>query len=162
MDRNLLVSVKIRPLPSASVLSSGRSVYWGLTRYRRDSEPRTMISGARQAKHSGITHWVHVVSALFMLSYIAFDVLDLDLSDFILNHVPHQTSPAIAEAVKVPQLSDPAKTSAQRIVSSLSAGPISRDALGNDSSKIVSSQRFGVIFHRRIIPPRSSNASPPH
>jgi hypothetical protein len=121
-----------------------------------------MISGAKLRRNSRIMRWVHLINVLFVFSYIAFDVLDLDLSDFIFNHAPYQTTPAIAEAVKLPQLSDPTKLSTRRLVPSVSAEPALRGAEGNDSPQIASSRRFGVLFHRLIIPPRNSDPSPPH
>jgi sec-independent protein translocase protein TatA len=50
----------------------------------------------RRQRRRGI---LHVIVAFFVFSYIAFDVLDLDLSSFPLQHPAHKQALIIAEAV---------------------------------------------------------------
>ena|ERR1043166_4784378 len=44
--------------------------------------------------------FIHVVTAFFVFSYLAFDVLDLDLSKFRRTQTPHEKTSVIAEAGK--------------------------------------------------------------
>ena len=55
-------------------------------------------------QHFNLRQSVHVVCAVFVLFYIAFDVLDLDLSDFPLQQMSHRQVVIVAEAPQVPEL----------------------------------------------------------
>jgi hypothetical protein len=51
-------------------------------------------------------HSIHIVGALFVLSYVSFQVLDLDLSDFPLKHAAAERASAVLEAPEATQLSN--------------------------------------------------------
>ena len=53
-----------------------------------------------------LRRFVHIITALFVFSYIAFDVLDLDLSDFPLKPVLHQRVVVMAEMPKAVKLTN--------------------------------------------------------
>lgn len=48
--------------------------------------------------------FVYILAAVFVLSYIAFDVLDLDLSDFPLSKTPRTRVVAVTESAKATKL----------------------------------------------------------
>ena len=47
---------------------------------------------------------MHIITVLFVFSYIAFDVLDLDLSDFPLQQSSHRQVVIVAEATNAAEL----------------------------------------------------------
>jgi hypothetical protein len=47
---------------------------------------------------------MHIITVLFVVSYIAFDVLDLDLSDFPLQQPSHKQVVIVAEAINAAEL----------------------------------------------------------
>ena len=57
---------------------------------------------------SSIRLWrlVHIVTAMFVFSYIAFDILDLDLSDFPLKQRTHERVAAVTEVPKGTELAN--------------------------------------------------------
>jgi len=48
--------------------------------------------------------WIHIITILFVFSYIAFDILDLDLSEFPLQQVSHKQVVILAEAPSATEL----------------------------------------------------------
>lgn len=47
---------------------------------------------------------VHIATAVFVLSYVFFQVLDLDLSNFPLKHVPENRALALVESTETIQI----------------------------------------------------------
>jgi|SRR5262249_25555390 len=54
----------------------------------------------RRSRSSFLWRAVYIVSAVFIFSYIVFDVLDLDLSDFPLRQAPIQKTAAVIQLPK--------------------------------------------------------------
>jgi len=57
---------------------------------------------------TSVSFWrlVHIFTVVFVLSYIAFDVLDLDLSDFPLKRAPRQRVVVMTEMPKGTELAN--------------------------------------------------------
>ena len=119
-----------------------------------------MFSGPKVAGNPALRQWVHIISVLFVFSYIAFDVLDLDLSDFVWNHGPREEAPIISDAVKLPELSDPAKLSNVRIPRSVIQSLYTQTSIQIRALTIPSVPRTPTIFHRLILPASTSDPSP--
>ena len=62
---------------------------------------------------------IHIVTALFVLSYISFQVLDLDLSDFPTSESSGETSLAIVEASESTELASAINETSFRVTPSL-------------------------------------------
>jgi len=103
---------------------------------------------------------VHIISAVFVFSYIAFDVLDLDLSDFPLNHAQREKTALVSEAPKITEPSNAGNFHGFRIAPSLVARPIFKDSIQNNLLRVPRFRKLLVSFHPLIIPRSSSDPSP--
>lgn len=63
-----------------------------------------MLRHLRFPTYVSLWRLVHIVTAVFVFSYIAFDVLDLDLSDFPLKQVPRERVILVTEVPKGTEL----------------------------------------------------------
>src|SRR5712692_10821570 len=75
-------------------------------------------------KHVELKRWclwraIHILSALFVCSYISFHVLDLDLSDFPLTEPSGETTLVIIEAPETTELASAISETSFRVTPSL-------------------------------------------
>ena len=105
---------------------------------------------------------MYIISAVFVFSYIAFDVLDLDLSNFRLNHAPFEKTAIVSEAPKPTELSNAANIHGLRIAPSLQEPPVFKDKIQSDLLRIPRFRKLRITFHPLIIPRSSSDPSPAH
>lgn len=63
-----------------------------------------MLRRLRFPTYVSLWQLVYIVTAVFVFSYIAFDVLDLDLSDFPLKQVPRERVVIVTEVPKGTEL----------------------------------------------------------
>jgi hypothetical protein len=63
-----------------------------------------MLRHSRFPTYVSLWQLVYIVTAVFVFSYIAFDVLDLDLSDFPLKQVPRERGVMVTEVPKGTEL----------------------------------------------------------
>ena len=59
---------------------------------------------------------IHLVSAVFVLSYVFFQVLDLDLSDFPLKAAPEERAVVLTEATETTELTNAISEDSFRLV----------------------------------------------
>ena len=116
----------------------------------------------RLAKGFGFWRCVYLISAVFVFSYIAFDVLDLDLSDFPLSHTPREKTAIVTEVPKITGSLNAGNPDGFRIAPSLLEPPIFKDSLQSDLLRVPRFRKFLISFHPLIIPRSSSEPSPAH
>ena len=120
-----------------------------------------MLRYFRLTKRSRFWGWVHIVSALFVFSYIAFDVLDLDLSDFPLKHAPHERAAIITETPKATELVNTVNWDGFKIALLLPA--IFKESIRIQQKNLLRTSRFRkarMLFHPRIVQRSTSDSSP--
>jgi hypothetical protein len=66
---------------------------------------KRILSAIRLMKWHRLRRPIHIVSAVFVLSYVSFQVLDLDLSDFPLKHAAAERASVILESPETTELS---------------------------------------------------------
>ena len=121
-----------------------------------------MLRYFRLTKRSRFWGWVHIVSALFVFSYIAFDVLDLDLSDFPFKHAPREKAAIITETPKATELVNTVNSDGFKIALLLLPA-IFKESIRIQQKNLLRTSRFRkarMLFHPRIVQ-RSTSDSPP-
>ena len=116
------------------------------------------------AKCFNFRRWMHVASAVFVLSYIAFDVLDLDLSDFPLKETSHERTAIIAETPKTVELTNALSADSFRITSSLLQPFESKESIRFQQKTLLQPTRFRdtrIHLHRFHLPQSSNSDSSP-
>jgi|GEM_PF-2392245 len=120
-----------------------------------------MLRHLRLIKRFRFWRWVHIMSAVLVFSYVAFDVLDLDLSDFPLN----ERMLIITEAPKATEMVHTLNWSGFQIVPSLLQPSLFKESIRIQQKNILRASRFRearILFHRLIIPQSSTlDSSPP-
>ena len=89
---------------------------------------------------------IHIVTALFVLSYISFQVLDLDLSDFPTSESSGETSLAIVEASESTELASAINETSFRVTPSL-VDPAIKES--------IRFQQKNLLQHTRVRNPRT-------
>ena len=120
-----------------------------------------MLRHLRLIKRFRFWRWVHIMSAVLVFSYVAFDVLDLDLSDFPLN----ERMLIITEAPKATEIVHTLNWSGFQIVPSLLHPSLFKESIRIQQKNILRASRFRearILSHRLIIPQSSTlDSSPP-
>lgn len=118
-----------------------------------------MLRHLRLIKRFRFWRWVHIMSAVLVFSYVAFDVLDL--SDFPLN----ERMLIITEAPKATEIVHTLNWSGFQIVPSLLQPSLFKESIRIQQKNILRASRFRearILFHRLIIPQSSTlDSSPP-
>jgi hypothetical protein len=120
-----------------------------------------MFLRLRLTKHRNLWQWVHILSAVFVFSYIAFDVLDLDLSDFPLKHPAREKAAAITATVKPTELLTTTKSEAFRIESSLLRSSAFKELVRiqqKDMSRTSRLRKSRLTFRPPIVPQPTSDS----
>ena len=101
---------------------------------------------------------VHIVTVVFVFSYIAFDVLDLDLSDFPLKQVPRERVVVVTEAPKGTGLANLLDQNGLRMKPSLLDPSIFKESIRLQHKDKLIALRFRAdrIHVPRLTLPRSS------
>ena len=129
-------------------------------------EPFTVMKMARILRVSpSLRFWrlVHIVTAVFVFSYIVFDVLDLDLSDFPLKQVPHERVVVVTEVPKVTELTNLFGGGGLLIEPSFLDPAIFKESTRlqhKDTRRTLRSNTY-LYIHRLIFPRSSSQDSSP-
>jgi hypothetical protein len=118
-------------------------------------------------RSTSVRFWrlVHIVTALFVFSYIAFDVLDLDLSDFPLKQAPREQVVVVTEVPKGIVLANLRGDTGLRMEPSLLDPAIFKESnrlrYHKDTLRALRSTAYPHVH--RLTFPRSSNqdSSPP-
>ena len=100
---------------------------------------------------------VHIFTAVFVLSYIAFDVLDLDPSDFPLKRAPRQRVVVVTEMPKGTELASLLEGHLLRM-EPLLLDPSFKESIRLHHKDMLRTFSFGVdrIYVHRITHPLSS------
>ena len=118
-----------------------------------------MLRHLRLIKRFRFWRWVHIMSAVLVFSYVAFDVLDL--SDFPLN----ERMLIITEAPKATEMVHTLNWNGFHIVPSLLQPSLFKESIRIQQKNILRASRFRearILFHRLIIPQSSTlDSSPP-
>ena len=107
---------------------------------------------------------IHIASAIFVFFYIAFDVLDLDLSDFPLKQAAHERTVIIAETPKTVELANALGADSFRIASSLRQPFESKESTRFQQKNLLQPTQFRdtlVHLHRFHLPQSYSTDSSP-
>jgi len=120
-----------------------------------------MLRHLKLIKRFRFWRWVHIMSAVLVFSYVAFDVLDLDLSDFPLN----ERMLIITEAPKATEMVHTLNWNGFHIVPSLLQTSLFKETIRIQQKNILRASRFRearILFHQLIIPQSSTlDSSPP-
>ena len=122
-----------------------------------------MLRYFRLTKRFRFWRWVHLVSAVFVFSYIAFDVLDLDLSNFPLKHAPRERAAIITEAPKATELVNTVNSDGFRIAPLLLQPSIFKESIRIQQKDLLRTSRFRkarILFRPRIVQRSTSDSSP--
>ena len=106
---------------------------------------------------------VHIVTVMFVFSYIAFDVLDLDLSDFPLKQVTHERVAVVTEVPKGTELANLLGDAGPRMEPSLLDPAIFKGSTRlrhKDTLRTLRSTAY-PHFHRLTFPRSSTRDSSP-
>jgi hypothetical protein len=123
-----------------------------------------MLRGLRLTKRFNLWRLVYIASAVFVFSYIAFDVLDLDLSDFPLKQASHERTVIITETPKTVELANALSAESFRIASSLAQPLVSNESIRFQQKHLIQPKRFRqtlILLHRLNLPQSSSTDSSP-
>jgi hypothetical protein len=105
---------------------------------------------------------IQIVTAMFVFSYIAFDVLDLDLSNFPLKQVPHERV-VVTEVPKGTELANLFSDDGLRIEPLFLDPAIFKESTRlrhKDTRRILRSNTY-LNIHRLIFPRSSTQGSSP-
>src|ERR1700730_9386302 len=105
---------------------------------------------SKLAKRFRFWQCLHILCAAFVFSYIVFDVLDLDLSDFPLKHATHEKTAIVTEALKVTELVSIGNSDGFWIARSLLQPASFKDSVRIQHKDLLRSSRFGnfrIFFH---------------
>ena len=106
---------------------------------------------------SRISRLVYVIAAIFVVIYIAFDVLDLDLSNFPLNRTPRQRLEVVTQTPKAVELVNLCERSTFSLERLLPDPSISRDSIRlNHKGGTVLMVRAARTHILKLTLPRSS------
>lgn len=124
-------------------------------------EKRTS-SRARILNRYRLWRAIHILTAVFVCSYISFHVLDLDLSDFPLTDSSDETTLAITEAPETTELSAAMSENSFRIMPSL-LDPAIKESIRLQQKNLRRQTRVrdNRLRLRRLMIPRSSTAVDP-
>jgi len=124
-----------------------------------------MLRHVRLTKRFRFWRWIHIVSAVFVFSYIAFDVLDLELSDFPLRHATREKMLIITEAPKATEMVNTLNWNGFRIVLSLLQPSLFKESIRIQQKNMLRASRFRearIPFHRLTLSQSSTlDSSPP-
>jgi len=106
---------------------------------------------------------IHILSALFVCSYISFHVLDLDLSDFPLTEPSGETTLVIIEAPETTELASAISETSFRVTPSL-VDPAIKESIRFQQKNLLRHTRVRdarLRLHRLTIPRFSASDSSP-
>lgn len=140
-----------------------------------------MLRWFRPTTHSLFCRCAHILSVVFVFSYIAFEVLDLDLSDLTahhkarhaatarkrsvpLRHAPLEKTVVITEALKVTEIVNTGNPDGFWIAPSLvqPATATFKESIRIQQKNLLRTSRFRnlrLLSPPRIIPPSNSDSS---
>jgi hypothetical protein len=107
---------------------------------------------------------MHIIAVLFVFSYIAFDILDLDLSEFPLQRAAQKQVVIIAEAPNATELANLPNRDSLRIEPSLVDPSVSKESIRFQDNRILRIPWFHIArahIHRVNFPPSSTLDSSP-
>ena len=111
----------------------------------------------RLPKRRGLRRAIHVISAIFVFSFVSFQVLDPDLSDFASDQSSGDTILITAETPETTELANAISQDSLRIVSSLSQLPLTESIrLRQKHLRRYTTSRATQIHLHRLKIPRSS------
>ena len=123
-----------------------------------------MLRHVRLTKRFRFWRCIHIVSAVFVFSYIAFDVLDLELSDFPLRHATREKMLIITEAPKATEMVNTLNWNGFRIVLSLLQPSLFKESIRIQQKNMLRASRFRearIPFHRLTLSQSSTLDSSP-
>jgi hypothetical protein len=153
-----LIFFMIQTLPVPFVLDTNR-----FFRYLVSWEKR-MPRCSKLTKRFHLGRWIHIATAVFVFSYIAFDVLDLDLSDFPLKQASQERTVIITETPKTVELANALSAESFRIASSVVQPFVSKESIRFQQKHLIQPARFReilIFLHRLNLPQSSSTDSSP-
>ena len=107
---------------------------------------------------------MHIITVLFVFSYIAFDILDLDLSEFPLQQAAQKQAVIIAEAPNATELANLPNRDSLRIEPSLVDPSVSKESIRFQDNRILRIPWFHIArahIHRVNFPQSSTLDSSP-
>jgi len=107
---------------------------------------------------------VHIITAVFVFSYIAFDVLDLDLSDFPLKQAARERAVVVSEVPKGTELASLINHDGHRLGPWLLDASVVKQSLRVQDNNIQRTSQFHdarTYVHRLVFPRSSKSDSPP-
>src|SRR5262245_54278478 len=120
-----------------------------------------MLRHLRLIKRFRFWRWVHILSAMLVFSYIAFDVLDVDLSDFPLS----VRMLIITEAPKATEMVNTLNWNGFRKVLCLLRPSLFKESIRIQQKNMLRASRFRearIPFHRLTLSQSSTlDSSPP-
>ena len=132
------------------------------SRWSRLEEPMAQQLKAKTSRRScGL---IHVVTVLFVFSYIAFDILDLDLSEFPLQQTAQKQVVIIAEAPNATELANLPNRDSLRSEPSLIDPSVSKESIRFQDNRILRIPWFHIArahIHRVNFPQSSTLDSSP-
>jgi len=107
---------------------------------------------------------VHLITAVFVFSYIAFDVLDLDLSDFPLKQAARERAVVVSEVPKGTELASLINHDGHRLGPWLLDASVVKQSLRVQDNNIQRTSQFHdarTYVHRLVFPRSCKSDSPP-
>jgi len=107
---------------------------------------------------------VRLITAVFVFSYIAFDVLDLDLSDFPLKQAARERAVVVTEVPKGTELTNLINHDGHRLGPWLLDASVVKQSLRVQDNNIQRTSQFHdarTYVHRLVFPRSSKSDSPP-
>jgi len=107
---------------------------------------------------------VRLITAVFVFSYIAFDVLDLDLSDFPLKQAARERAVVVSEVPKGTELASLINHDGHRLRPWLLDASVVKQSLRVQDNNIQRTSQFHdarTYVHRLVFPRSSKSDSPP-
>ena len=107
---------------------------------------------------------VHLITAVFVFSYIAFDVLDLDLSDFPLKQAARERAVVVTEVPKGTEWTNLIDHDGHRLGPWLFDASVVKQSMrlhDNNIQRTSQSHSARTYVHRLVFPRSSRSDSPP-
>jgi hypothetical protein len=122
---------------------------------------RLMARLLNMTRHFRFSRLIHIITVVFVFSYIAFDVLDLDLSDFPLKQASQQHTVVIAETPKAAEVENVLNLDSFRIPSFWLQPSLSKESVRLQQKQFIQPvrSRDSLIHLHRLHLPQSADAS---
>jgi len=110
-----------------------------------------------------LSRFVHIITAVFVFFYIAFDVLDLDLSDFPLKQAARERAVVVTEVPKGTELASLIDHDGHHLGPWLLDASVFKQSMYLQDNNIQRTSQFhdARTHIRRLIFPRSSRSDSP-